>query len=91
MMLFSGIGSRTMGERVFCKGGTRPPSQTTIQFIEDRRGNQGAEPICRVLPIVLATFYDDLAKRANPLRRSDRARRDEELKLDMSRVALLRG
>ena len=57
-----------------------------IQFIEDHRGDHGVEPICRVLPIAPATFYDHLAKRADPSRRSDRAKRDEELKPEVERV-----
>lgn len=57
-----------------------------IQFIEDHRVDHGIEPICRVLPIALATFYDHLAKRADPSRLSDRAKRDEELKPEIERV-----
>jgi hypothetical protein len=50
-----------------------------IRFIEDHRSDHGVEPICRVLPIAPATFYDHLAKRTDPSRLSDRAKRDEEL------------
>ncbi|OSP48889.1 integrase, partial [Pseudoruegeria sp. SK021] len=50
-----------------------------IRFIEDHRGDHGVEPICRVLPIAPATFYDHLAKRADPSRMSCRAQRDIEL------------
>jgi putative transposase len=57
-----------------------------IRFIQDHRSDHGVEPICRVLPIVPATFYDHLAKRADPLRRSDRAKRDAELKPEIERV-----
>ncbi len=57
-----------------------------IQFIEDHRSDHGVEPICRVLPIAPATFYDHLAKRAAPSRLSDRAKRDEELKPEIERV-----
>ena len=57
-----------------------------IQFIEDHRSDHGVEPICRVLPIAPATFYDHLAKRVDPSRRSDRAKRDEELKPEVARV-----
>jgi len=39
-----------------------------------------------VLPIALATFYNQLAKRADHSRLSDRARRDEELKPEIERV-----
>lgn len=57
-----------------------------IRFIEDHRADHGVEPICRVLPIAPATFYDHLAKRADPSRLSDRAKRDEDLKPEIERV-----
>jgi len=57
-----------------------------IQFIEDHRADHGVEPICRVLPIAPSTFYDHLAKRADPARLSDRAKRDEGLKPQINRV-----
>ena len=56
-----------------------------IQFIEDHRDDHGVEPICRVLPIAPATFYDNMAKRADPSRLSDRAKRDAELKPEIER------
>ena len=57
-----------------------------IAFIEDHRADHGVEPICRVLPIAPATFYDNMAKRADPSRLSDRAKRDEHLKPEIERV-----
>lgn len=57
-----------------------------IRFIEDHRDDHGVEPICRVLPIAPATFYDNLAKQADPSRLSDRAKRDEQLKPEIERV-----
>lgn len=57
-----------------------------IAFIEDHRADYGVEPICRVLPIAPGTFYDHLAKRADPSRLSDRAQRDAELKPEIERV-----
>jgi transposase InsO family protein/transposase-like protein len=74
------------GVRIFCAGGARPPIQTMIRFVEDHRADHGVEPICRVLPIAPATFYDHLAKRADPSRLSDRAKRDEDLKPEIERV-----
>ena len=53
---------------------------------EDHQGDHGIEPICRVLPIAPATFYDHSAKRADPSRLSDRAKRDEKLKPEITRV-----
>ena len=43
-------------------------------------------PICEVLPIAPATYYDHLAKLADPARQSDRARRDAELRPHIQRV-----
>ncbi len=57
-----------------------------IQFIEDHRTEHGVEPICRVLPIAPATFYENMAKRADPSRWSDRAKRDGEFKPKIERV-----
>ncbi len=55
-------------------------------FIEDHRADHGVEPICRVLPIAPATFYENKAKQADPSRLSDRAKRDEQLKPEIERV-----
>ncbi len=57
-----------------------------IQLIKDHRDDHGVQPICRVLPIAPATFYDNMAKRADPSRLSDRAKRDAELKPEIERV-----
>lgn len=39
-----------------------------------------------MLLIAPSTYYDHLAKQADPTRRSDRARRDEELRPEIQRV-----
>ncbi|MEM7498166.1 MAG: IS3 family transposase [Pseudomonadota bacterium] len=70
----------------FNPGGARPPVEDMIAFIDDHRGAHGVEPICRVLPIAPSTYYDHLAKRADPARRSGRARRDEALLPEIERV-----
>ena len=57
-----------------------------IQFIEDHRDDHRVEPICRILPIAPATFYDNMAKRADPSRLSDRVKRDAELKPEIEQV-----
>ena len=57
-----------------------------VDFIEAHRDAHGVEPICAVLPIAPSTYYDHLAKRADPARRSDRARRDEVLRPEIRRV-----
>ena len=45
-----------------------------------------AEPICAVLPIAPATYYEHLANWADPARLSERARRDEALRPEILRV-----
>ena len=57
-----------------------------IAFIEAHRAEHGVEPICRELPIAPSTFYDHLAKRADPELLSDRAKRDAELRPEIRRV-----
>ncbi len=57
-----------------------------IAFIGDHRDKHGAEPICEVLPIAPATYYEHLAPRVDPARRSDRARRDVEFRPHIQRV-----
>ena len=57
-----------------------------IAFIDDHREEHGVEPICKVLPIAPSTYYDRLAKRADPSRLSDRARRDAKLRPEVERV-----
>ena len=57
-----------------------------IAFVEEHRAEIGVEPICRELPIAPSTFYDHLAKRADPERLSDRAKRDADLRPEIRRV-----
>ena len=57
-----------------------------IAFIDDQREVHGVEPICDVLPIAPATYYEHLVQRADTSRQSDRAGRDEELRPQIQRV-----
>ena len=57
-----------------------------IAFIDEHRGDLGVEPICKHLPIAPSTYYDHLARRADPDLRSDRAKRDAELRPEIQRV-----
>ncbi|MEZ5611889.1 MAG: IS3 family transposase [Rhodocyclaceae bacterium] len=70
----------------FCDGGARPPVEVMVGFIDAHRDAHGVEPICDVLPIAPSTYYDHLAKRADPSRLSDRARQDEALRPEILRV-----
>ena len=57
-----------------------------VGFIDAHRDGHGVEPICAVLPIAPSTYYEHLAKRADPSRLSERARRDEALRPEILRV-----
>ena len=57
-----------------------------IAFIDDHRRTHGVEPICKVLPIAPSTYHAHVAKRADPSRLSERARRDLALKVAIRRV-----
>ncbi|SKA22306.1 Transposase InsO and inactivated derivatives [Consotaella salsifontis] len=57
-----------------------------IAFIDDHRGEHGVEPICQVLPIAPSTYYDHVAKRADPSRLPPRTKRDAELRPEIERV-----
>ncbi|MCL4069407.1 IS3 family transposase [Pseudomonas sp. GX19020] len=70
----------------FCDGGARPPVEVMVSFIDAHRGMHGVEPICGLLQIAPSTYYERLAKRADPARLSDRARRDEALRPEIRRV-----
>ena len=57
-----------------------------IGFIDDHRGVHGVEPICEVLPIAPSTYHTHAAQRADPARRSARARHDAALMPFIERV-----
>ena len=57
-----------------------------VKFIDEHRGEHGVEPICKLLPIAPSSYYEHLAKRADPARLSDRARCDEALRPEIRRV-----
>jgi transposase InsO family protein len=57
-----------------------------IAFIDDHRGAHGVEPICKVLPIAPSTYHAHAARRADPAKRSARAKRDAALKPEIRRV-----
>jgi transposase InsO family protein len=57
-----------------------------VDFIENHRSDYGVEPICAVLPIAPASYYEQRARRDDPARRPARARRDEMLGQQIRRV-----
>jgi len=48
-------------------------------FIDEHRGAHGVEPVCRVLQIAPSTYREHAARKADPERRSRRAKTDEAL------------
>ena len=57
-----------------------------IAFIDAHREACGVEPICRVLPIAPSSYHAHAARRRDPARLPDRARRDLVLKPEIRRV-----
>jgi transposase InsO family protein len=57
-----------------------------IAFIDDHRQAHGVEPICKVLPIAPSTYHAHIAKRVDPSKLSERARRDLALRISIRRV-----
>jgi transposase InsO family protein len=55
-------------------------------FIDDNRSVYGVEPICLVLPIAPSTYYEQRARKADPSRLPDRAKRDAALMVEIKRV-----
>ena len=54
-----------------------------VTFIEEHRERYGVEPICAVLPIAPATYYEQRVRRIDPTRRPDSARRDDTLRVEI--------
>jgi putative transposase len=63
-----------------------------IAFIDDHRGARGLEPrsgsttICKVLPIAPSTYHWRAARRRDPAKLLDRAKRDAALMPEIERV-----
>ena len=57
-----------------------------VDFIERHRGQFGVEPLCALLPIAPATYYEHRARTRDPARRPARAVRDEALRPQIRRV-----
>lgn len=51
-----------------------------VAFIDAHRGAYGVEPICAVLPIAPATYYEQRARQRDPSRAPARAQRDAVLR-----------
>jgi len=57
-----------------------------VEYIDQYKSVHGVDPICKILPIAPATYYDQKAKQRQPNKRSSRTKRDEVLKDDIQRV-----
>jgi transposase InsO family protein len=57
-----------------------------VDFVEDNRGEHGVEPICKMLPIAPATYYEHRARRVDAERRPARSKRDDSLVPEVRRV-----
>ena len=57
-----------------------------ISFVDAYRDDHGVEPICKVLPIAPSTYYEHAARRREPERLPQRAKRDAELMQELRRV-----
>jgi putative transposase len=57
-----------------------------VALIDEHRESYGVEPICRMLPIAPSTYYLHKVWEVHPDRRSERAKRDEELRREIQRI-----
>ncbi|GAC1470098.1 MAG: IS3 family transposase [Gemmatimonadaceae bacterium] len=57
-----------------------------VDFIQENAGTYGIEPICAMVPIAPATYYEHRARRRDPERLPARSRRDAELMPEIRRV-----
>lgn len=57
-----------------------------VDYIDQHKAEHGVESICSVLPIAPSTYYDHKVKQVEPEKRSDRAKRDEALIVDIRRI-----
>jgi putative transposase len=57
-----------------------------VRFIDEHREAFGVEPICAVLPIAPATYYEQRRQQARPECRPAREQRDAELRPSIQRV-----
>ena len=57
-----------------------------VDFIDQRREDDGVESICATLPIAPSTYYEQKVRNADPSRMPQRVRRDAELRHQIQRV-----
>jgi transposase InsO family protein len=57
-----------------------------VRYIDDHRDRYGVEPICAMLPIAPATYYEHKSRERDPSRLPARAQRDAVLEPEIRRV-----
>ena len=57
-----------------------------VACVDAQRETHGVESICRQLPIAPSTYWRHKARQADPTQRAARAQRDDELKVEITRV-----
>jgi hypothetical protein len=57
-----------------------------IDFMEDHHDDYGIEPMCKVLCIAPSTWYARKAEKADPDKRSNRAKADDAISLKIRQV-----
>ena len=57
-----------------------------MKFIDENRGEHGVEPICKALQVAPSTYHERERQRREPARRSERAKRDDELRVLVRKV-----
>ena len=77
--------ARHQGIGVFRPGGTRPPRQVMLSFIDAHRNQYEVESICKLLPIAPSTYYEHKARQRDP-KRPPRLQRDAEPRSSIRRV-----
>ncbi len=71
---------------LFRPGGARPQTEVLNAYIDQHRDTYGVEPICRVLRVAPSAYRRHAARQRHPERRSDRAKRDDQLIPHIERV-----
>lgn len=58
----------------------------SVTFIDEHREAHGVEPICQQLQIAPSTYYEHEARERDPERLPERAKRDQQLPVEIRRV-----
>ncbi|WP_423841741.1 IS3 family transposase [Xanthomonas citri] len=75
-----------LASALFRQGGTRPPPQEVMGFIDAQREHFGVESICKALQVAPSGYWRRAARRSNPALLPARAKGDAELVPQIERV-----